>query len=131
MISYSTRTPDSTMYHYILLLLTLFNPLTGKIVFQIKITRQFTNFSHFIYPFIPASSDIIYVLWLKKDQKNIELITVGARQCFQCLNGEYSGPEESLLSLNKCGDFDPADENITGDCLRTERCYIASLNGTL
>merc|ERR1711981_481096 len=58
-------------------------------------------------------------------------VSVRARQCFNCLNGEYSGPDQSLLSLNQCGDFNSDDETITTSCLRTERCYIASMNETL
>merc|ERR1712226_1254317 len=58
-------------------------------------------------------------------------LSVRARQCFNCLNGEYSGPDQSLLSLNQCGDFDPAETTITTGCLRTQRCYVAAMNETL
>merc|ERR1712061_964653 len=61
----------------------------------------------------------------------LNTLSVGAWQCFNCLNGEYSGPDQTLLSLNKCEDFNPADETITTDCLRTERCFMASMNETL
>merc|ERR1712066_70323 len=58
-------------------------------------------------------------------------IQVRGRRCFNCLNGEHSGPDNSLLPVAMCGSFDVSDETISMECPRTDRCYTASLNETL
>ena len=57
--------------------------------------------------------------------------SVESRKCFNCLNADYSGPTTGLLSLNKCGDFDPENGDIVKECLQSDRCFIATLDETL
>ena len=59
------------------------------------------------------------------------LTSVDGRKCFNCLNADFSGPTAGLLSLQKCGDFDPENADIVKECKSSDRCYIASLDETL